>query len=317
MIDINLNILNAAIGSFADDTRMWDIINEVHKPHTLQQNLNTVYSWAETNNMEFNDDKFEGIRFGHTNIAFEYHTPKGITITQNENVKDLGIVFEQSLLFSTHITNIVAKGHRTAGWALRVFKSRDTTTMLTLLKSLIISQVEYGCVLWSPLDTKHINLIERVQRQFTSKMAKFQTYDQTLNMPVCSTDYHERLRQLKLYSLERRRDRYTIIYIYKKIIGLVPNPGLQYTENIRTGIVIKPKHDKHAARGTARIRNTSFFVKGPLMYNHLPSILRQREYVTVPTKAQVEKFKKKLDSHLETIPDLPGTLANSLIPRTL
>jgi hypothetical protein len=35
-----------------------------------------------------------------------------------------------------------------------------------------------------------------------------------------------RLKALKLYSLERRRERYTVLYMWKIIRGLVPNPGI-------------------------------------------------------------------------------------------
>ena len=35
--------------------------------------------------------------------------------------------------------------------------------------------------------------------------------------------YHERLKSLGLYSLQRRRERYCIIYIWKIIEGLAPN----------------------------------------------------------------------------------------------
>ena len=38
-----------------------------------------------------------------------------------------------------------------------------------------------------------------------------------------SLDYSERLVFLKLHSLQRRRERYCIIYVWKIIEGLVPN----------------------------------------------------------------------------------------------
>ena len=38
-----------------------------------------------------------------------------------------------------------------------------------------------------------------------------------------SLEYSERLVSLKLYSLQRRRERYCIIYVWKIIEGLVPN----------------------------------------------------------------------------------------------
>ena len=36
-------------------------------------------------------------------------------------------------------------------------------------------------------------------------------------------DYNDRLVYLKLHSLQRRRERYCIIYVWKIIEGLVPN----------------------------------------------------------------------------------------------
>ena len=38
--------------------------------------------------------------------------------------------------------------------------------------------------------------------------------------------YSKRLETLKLYSLQRRRDRYSIIYVCKIVEGLVPNTSL-------------------------------------------------------------------------------------------
>ena len=49
-------------------------------------------------------------------------------------------------------------------------------------------------------------------------------------------NYWERLEFLKLYSSERRRERFIIILMYKILNNLVPNPGIQWKENERTGI---------------------------------------------------------------------------------
>ena len=38
-----------------------------------------------------------------------------------------------------------------------------------------------------------------------------------------SLDYHERLRKLEMFSLERRRDRYRIIYGWQQIEGIKEN----------------------------------------------------------------------------------------------
>ena len=46
-------------------------------------------------------------------------------------------------------------------------------------------------------------------------------------MTLCNVSHPERLKALKLYSLQRRRERYIIIYMFKIKIGLVPNPDFE------------------------------------------------------------------------------------------
>ena len=90
------------------------------------------------------------------------------------------------------------------GWVLRVFQSRKRSLMLTLSKSLVIPLLEYCCKLWNPWKAKDIQAIEAIQRTFTYKIIEVQ-----------DLNYWERLHELKLYSLQRRRERYRIIYIWK------------------------------------------------------------------------------------------------------
>ena len=57
-------------------------------------------------------------------------------------------------------------------------------------------------------------------------------------------NYWDRLSRLKLYSLERRRERFIIIYTWKIITGLVPNLESQISKiqthiNVRRGLLCK------------------------------------------------------------------------------
>ena len=65
--------------------------------------------------------------------------------------------------FTLHIRNIVKKGRDKMGFVLRVFQSREPSLMLTLLKSLVISLLEYCCQLRNPLKAKEIQAIEAIQ----------------------------------------------------------------------------------------------------------------------------------------------------------
>ena len=45
--------------------------------------------------------------------------------------------------------------------------------MVALLHSLVVSQMEYCCVIWSPTESYHIKLLESVQQMFTRQIAQF------------------------------------------------------------------------------------------------------------------------------------------------
>ena len=80
--------------------------------------------------MEYNGDKFEGMQYGNK-VPQTYTMPN----------------LMPDLTFGLHINNIVAKGHHMSGWILRTVKSRRDDYMKRLLKTLVVSQMEYCCVL--------------------------------------------------------------------------------------------------------------------------------------------------------------------------
>ena len=61
--DINKDISESNLISFADDTRIYTQIHDVSDCNLLQQDLNHIYDWATTNNMFFNAQKFHYITF--------------------------------------------------------------------------------------------------------------------------------------------------------------------------------------------------------------------------------------------------------------
>ena len=111
-----------------------------------------------------------------------------------------------------HISTIAEDGRKMLGWVLSVFKDRSQLTMLTLFKSMVRSKLEYSCPLWDPSSLSDIKQLEQIQRLFTSKIYGCK------NMT-----YWDRLKHLKLQSLQRRRERYIIIHTWKILNNITDN----------------------------------------------------------------------------------------------
>ena len=116
--------------------------------------------------------------------------------------------------------------------------------------------------------------------------------------------YWERLKSLNLYSLERRRERYTILYTYKIILGIAPNfesPrwGIKTRENLRRGLCcIIPSISRSATCKVKTMVEGSFAVRGARLFNSIPANLRAGNL-------SYQSFKRKLDLYLNTVPDEP------------
>ena len=97
---------------------------------------------------------------------------------------------------------------------MRTFNTRDRLPMLILWKSLVMSRLEYCSQLWCPLKKGEIQALEMVQRTFLRKISGMN-----------ELSYWDQLKKLNMYSLERRRERYRIIYVWKVLENRVPNIG--------------------------------------------------------------------------------------------
>lgn len=191
--------------------------------------------------------------------------------------------------FNEQISKVCVSANLKCSWILRTFKTRDKLPMLTLWRALVQPLLDYCCQLWSPAMIGQIQNIEKVQASFIKKITGFYQFD-----------YWDQLKRLELYSQERRRERYIIIYTWKVLEELVPNFGITAAVNSRNGrYCVIPTIRSSASHKTRTIRFISMGVNGPRLFNCLPRQLRNI------TGCSVNSFKAALDNHLATIPDEP------------
>ena len=95
-----------------------------------------------------------------------YTNPNMEIISPSMNVLDLGIIYTSGdCTFNYHIFSLSKKCASLSGWIMRTFYSRYCIIMLTLFKSIVLSQLDYGSQLWSPFLSKHITQLATVIHQ--------------------------------------------------------------------------------------------------------------------------------------------------------
>ena len=104
------------------------------------------------------------------------------------------------------------------------------------------------------------------------------------------------LKEMNLYSLERRRDRYRAIYVWKQIEGLVPSTGIKLNNSDRRGRLLNIM-----SLPTVKIpaRNSSFNLFSIRLWNKLPRDIRG------VTEVKINTFKAALDRYIKELEDNP------------
>ena len=174
-----------------------------------------------------------------------------------------------------------------------MFRTREPHPMVILFKTLVLPHLEYCCPLWSPTTIGRVRQLESIQRSYTAKISSLD-----------NKNYWERLKILGLYSLERRRERYMILYVFKIIQGITPNFEIEKFI-IKTEISVRrgrsctvPNINTQALASVTTMIESSFPVRGPKLFNSLPIKLRNYD-------GSAEAFKGRLDRFLAEVPDQP------------
>jgi len=222
-----------------------------------------------------------------------YFSDTNTQINTKESVKDLGIILCSDMTYKNHIETVCQKVKGISAWICRTFKSRDAKLMLTLWKSLVIPHLDYCSQLWSP-STRHLMVkLEMLQKSFLDRI-----------LSLNHLNYWEKLEALKLYSLERRRERYRILYTWYILEQLVPNfnfdgevGGIHCSFNQRLGRKCKP--NSVGPRSKRNLWKGSLSQEGPKLFNVLPMNLRNT------SNCFKDVFKKQLDDFLRSVPDEP------------
>ena len=218
----------------------------------------------------------------------QYYVADDITLQSVHQLQDLGILISSDLSWSPHIRAIASKARQKASWVLSVFHTLTASVMLTLYKSMVRSLLEYSCPLWHPIRISDIQELKSVQKAFTARISG-----------IKDMHYWDRLVHLSLMSLQRRRERYIILHMWKILHGYTSNDlNVQLETRPRLGnIDIIPFKCRVSTAANQSLYDSLFAVQGPKLWNAIPY------HLNIVNKA--EHFKDQLTKFMLSIPDRP------------
>ena len=287
MNNVTEYIRNVTIQLFADDSKITTAITNSADRNKLLDALKSLLVWTMHNSMEFNDQKFQLLQIGRDDTLKLPYECNDIKIKNSETVRDLGVLVSEDFSFKPHIAEISDRAKNFAAWLLRTFSTRTEEVMLLLLKTYLIPRLEYCSAAWNPHLINEIEQLESVQRSFTSRIDNME-----------HLNYYERLAKLKLYSLQRRRERFLIIHTWKTFKELAPNDlQLKFHIHSRLGIQADRLPLKAKSEKVKTLRHNFFSHSGPRLFNLIPGQIKSAQ--------TLQSFKNNLDKFLRKIPDYP------------
>ena len=204
--------VQSLISMFADDTKIYKMLTSASSGEELEESLHQLEEWAERMQMRFHPGKCKVMHLGKRNQKKNYSMKDGrggMHILEEVTVeKDLGVKIDNQLKFSDHVQAKVNTANKTMGFIRHSFQYLDKEIFSLLYKALVRPHLEFASCVWSPQHKYNRDAIERVQRRATKCVPG-----------LYNLSYSERLRELKLETLEFRRRRADMLETYRIMSG--------------------------------------------------------------------------------------------------
>lgn len=209
---------------YADDLKLYVLINGKEDCHKLQTLLNKFVSWCRVNRMQLSISKCFVVSFHRkmSHVSFDY-TIDGELLNRTQIIRDLGVCLDSTLSFRNHHEEIIDKARRQLGFMCKLSKEfRDPYTLKSLYVSLVRPILETASIVWDPYHSTVASRIESIQKRFIRFALRNLPWSDPLNLPP----YEGRCLLIGIETLEQRRKRAKALFVAKLIAAEIDAPNL-------------------------------------------------------------------------------------------